>query len=77
MVSTSNFFSTIIYGLLFKVSGEEKPIEQAPEILCEDYYAEFCTEKDSLGLDTSLFNFFEKCMLANELLSKQAFFKGL
>ena len=59
-----SFFNAIIYGLLFKVSGEEKPI-QAPE---------FCSEKDSLGMDSSLFNFFEKRLVANELLSKISFF---
>ena len=39
-----------------------------------DLYGEFCNVKDKLKLDTSVYGFFDRCALANELLAKKTFF---
>ena len=69
------FFVTIIYGFLFKLSGGKSLTKDKVEsVLGRDLYSGFCDVREKLKLDTSMYGFFDRCTLANELLAKKHFF---
>ena len=61
--------------LLYELPGGKSLTKDKVEsVLGRDLYVEFCDVKDKLKLDTSMYGFFDKCALANELLAKNHFF---
>ena len=55
--------------------GKEKPqLKRAKEILGEKFYEELSEIKEEIKLDRTEFGFFNKCFLANQLLSKHGYF---
>ena len=74
----NSFFDAILYGLLFKLLGDNKLLkENIKGVLGEGFFNKFMKEKDSLQLDDSLEGFFKKCHLVNDLLQTKDFFKSL
>ena len=43
-------------------------------VLRGDFYKDFCEVKDQLKLDTSMYGFFDKCVLVNEFLTRKNLF---
>ena len=43
-------------------------------VLGGDFYKDFCEVKDQLKLDTSMYGFFDKCVLVNEFLTRKNLF---
>ena len=64
------------YGLMHKKpEGKEKPLlEKAKYIVGEKLYEELSEIKQEIKLDWSMFGFFGKCFLTNQLLSKHGYF---
>ena len=60
---------------MFKLSsGKSLTKDEVESVTGRDLYGEFCDVKDKLKLDTSMYVFFDRCALANELLAKKHFF---
>ena len=71
----NSFFDAVIYGLLFKLpEGKSLAKDKVESVLGTEFYKDFCDVKDKLKLDTSMYGFFDRCTLANELLAKEIFF---
>ena len=71
----NSFFDAVIYGLLFKLlEGKSLTKGKVKSVLGTEFYKDFCDVKDKLKLDTSMYGFFDRCTLANELLAKKFFF---
>ena len=71
----NSFFDAVIYGLMFKLTeGKIVSRNKVKSVLEAEFYKDFCEVKDQLHLDTSMYGFFDKCVLANEFLTKKFFF---
>lgn len=70
------FQHSIIYDLMYKtLDGKEKPRPKiAKEIFGEKIYEELPEIKEEIKLDRSVFGFFNKCFLVNQLLSRYEYF---
>ena len=67
----NSFLDAVIYGLMFKLTeGKIMSRDKVESVLGVDIYKDFCEAKNQLQFDTSLYGFFYKCALANELLTK-------
>ena len=73
--SDNSFFDSIIYSLMFYLT-EGKNIDQnkAKEIIGNEFYIELLEIKDDIKLDKTLFGYFNRCFMANEVLVKHNFF---
>ena len=71
----NSFFDAILYGLLFKLSEDNKVSkENIKNFLGEEFFDKFMKEKNSLQLNDSLKRFFKKCHLVNDLLETKGLF---
>ena len=65
------FFEAIIYVVVFKLSEDKSLTRGKVEGVLGR--GNFCDVKDQLKLETSIYGFFDKCALANELSAKRQF----
>ena len=71
----NSFFDGVIYGLYLNFQMEKSLTKDEVEsVLGREFYNDFFNVKDKLKLNTSLYGFFDKCFIANELLAKKHFF---
>ena len=70
------FFDATIFGLVtYMTEGEEEnDWGKIQETRGNDFYNDLLEIKDDIKLDRSIFGFFDKCFLANQVLAKHNFF---
>ena len=57
---------------MFKLTeGKSLTKDKMESVLGREFYENFCDVKDNLKLYTSLYGFFDRCALANELIAKK------
>ena len=78
-----SFCDSIVYGLMYKTMEERElktkekvklEKERAREILGKNLYAELLEIKDEVQLDKTLFGYYNRSFLVNEVLSNHKFF---
>ena len=75
--SENQFFDAIIYGIMFcKSNGEIIDKNKIAEVVGEDFYNDLLQIKDEIKLDRTLFGYFDRCFLANQVVAKHSFFKN-
>ena len=68
--SENQFFDAIIYGVMFyKSNGEIIDKTKIVEVLGEDFYNDLLEIKDDIKLDRTLFGYFDRCFIANQVLA--------
>ena len=73
--SENRFFDVIIYGVMFyKSNGEIIDKTKIVEVLGEDFYNDLLEIKDDIKLDKTLFGYFDRCFIINQVLAKHFFF---
>ena len=73
--SENQLFDSVIYGVMFhKSNGETLDQDRVIEVLGEDFYNNLLKVKDKVKLDRTIFGFFDRCMILNEILSNYNFF---
>ena len=73
--SQNQLFDSVIYGVMFhKSNGETLDQDRVIEVLGEDFYNSLLKVKDKVKLDRTIFGFFDRCMILNEILSNYNFF---
>ena len=73
--SENQFLGTIIYGVMFhKSDGEIIDKNKMIQVLGEDFYNDLLEVKDEIKLDRTLFGYFDRCFIANQVLAKYIFF---
>ena len=71
----NQFFYTVLYGLLHsKTNGQNVQLESAEQILGNKFFIELKKIEKSTMLDYSIFGFFDRCQVINEVLSEYEFF---
>ena len=60
--------------MFHKSNGEILDQTRIIEVLGEDFYNDLLDVKDKIKLDRTIFEFFDRCMILNEILSKYNFF---
>ena len=71
----NHFFYAVIYGLLFdKLDGVYVKLENAKEILGDIVFNKLMQIEPAVMLDHSIFGYFERCSLINEILSEHNHF---
>ena len=74
--SENQFFDAIIYGVMFyKSNGEIIDKNKITEVVGEDFYNDLLEIKDEIKLDRTLFGYFDRSFLANQVVAKHNFFK--
>ena len=70
------FFDATIFGLVtYMTEGEEEnDWGKIQETRGNDFYNDLLEIKDDIKLDRSIFGFFDRCFLANQVLAKHNFF---
>ena len=73
--SENQLFDSVIYGVMFhKSNGETLDQDRVIEVLGEDFYNNLLKVKDKIKLNRTIFGFFDRCMILNEILSNYNFF---
>ena len=68
--SENQFFDAIIYGVMFyKSNSEIIDKTKIVEVLGEDFYNDLLEIKDDIKLDRTLFGYFDRCFIANQVLA--------
>ena len=70
------FFDATIFGLVTYLTEGEKENDwgKIQETIGNDFYNDLLEIKDDIKLDRSIFGFFDRCFLANQVLAKHNFF---
>ena len=70
------FFDATIFGLVTYLTEGEKENDwgKIQETIGNDFYNDLLEIKDGIKLDRSIFGFFDRCFLANQVLAKHNFF---
>ena len=73
--SDNPFFDFIIYCLMFYLTeGKNINKNKAKEVIGNKFYLELVEIKDDIKLDKTLFGYFNRCFMANEVLAKHNIF---
>ena len=73
--SENQFFEAVIYSVMFhKSNGEILDQTRITEVLGEDFCNDLLDVKDKIKLDRTIFGFFDRCTILNEIFSKYNFF---
>ena len=71
----NHFFYAVIYGLMHdKLNGQDVKLENAKETLGENFFIKLMQIEPPVMLDHSLFGYFERCHLINNILSEDNYF---
>ena len=74
--SENQFFDAIIYDvMIYKSNGEIIDKNKITEVVGEDFYNDLLEIKDEIKLDRTLFGYFDRSFLANQVVAKHNFFK--
>ena len=73
--SDNPFFDSIIYGLMFYLTeGKNIDKNKANEVIGNEFYLQLLEIKDDIKLDKTLFGYFNRFFMANEVHTKHSFF---
>ena len=74
--SDNPFFDAISFGVMTYMTEGKKAIDwgKIQETTGNDFYNDFLEIKDDIKLDRSIFGYFDRCFLANEVLAKHITF---
>ena len=73
--SDNLFFDSIIYGFMHhKSDGKILDKSKARDVLGNDFYVSLSKIKNHIQLDRTLFGYFNRCFLADQILAKYDFF---
>ena len=68
-------FYAVVYGLMYcKLNGQKVLLENAKETLGSEFFNELKKTEKSTMLDHSIFGFFYRCKLINDVLCEYGFF---
>ena len=71
----NQLFYAVLYGIMyFKLSGLSVELQFAERVLGSELFIELKKTKKSTVLDLSIFVFFDRCQVINEVLSEYGFF---
>ena len=71
----NHFFYAVIYGILFdKLKGQDVKLEKARQTLGEKFFIKLMQIEPTVMLDHSIFGYFERCRLVNDILSEHNYF---
>lgn len=71
----NHFFYAVIYGILFhKLKGQDMKLEKARKTLGEKFLIKLMQNEPTVMLDHSIFGYFERCRLVNDILSEHNYF---
>ena len=71
----NQFFYAVLYGVLHcKLNGQNVELESAEKVLRTDFLIELKKIEKSTMLDHSIFGFFDRCQVINQVLSEHGFF---
>ena len=71
----NQFFYAVLYGIMHcKLSGRSVELQFAERVLGTEFFIELKKIEKSTMLDHSIFGFFERCQVINEVLSEYGFF---
>ena len=75
--SENQFFDAIIYDIMFYKSNDEIiDKNKITEVVGEDFYNDLLEIKDEIKLDRTLFGYFDRSFLANQVVAKHNFLKN-
>ena len=73
--SENQLFDAITYGAMFhKSNGEIIDKNKIIQVLGKDFYHDLLEIKDEIKLNRILFGYFDRCFVANQVLSKHNYF---
>ena len=71
----NQLFCAVLYGIMYcKLSGLSVQLQFAERVLGSELFIELKKTKKSTVLDLSIFGFFDRCQVINEVLSEYGFF---
>ena len=68
------FFYSVVYGRMSQKTENKSNIDQFKEILGQDFYLALNEIEPDVMLDHTIFGFFERCSIMNEVLAKFGYF---
>ena len=72
----SHFFYSVVYGLISQKTEKKTNFDQFKEILGHNFYLALEEIEPDVMLDHTIFGFFERCSIMNEVLAKFGYFWG-
>ena len=70
----SHFFYSVVYGLISQKTEKKTNFDQLKEILGHNFYLVLKEIEPDVMLDHTIFGFFERCSIMNEVLAKFGYF---
>ena len=77
MKTENQLIDPLIYGIMFyKSNSEIIDKNKTTEVIGEDFYNDLLEIKDEIKLDRTLFGYFDRSFLANQVVAKHNFLKN-